>query len=791
MLALIKDLLRIKSKSKKIIKSGFKLPIENISDLIECKDDIYRIVLKVSPVNGDLLSRDSLETISDSIQGAFSSFEGRIGIYIQSESVDIDTNILNIEKRKLEINSEIKLLLLEEQKKHILSMSGKSRNVLNFYTVFEVKEDNYNSAWELLNDARQSFKAELEPQGMFVDQLFEKDIKALLYSRMNPESSQSEPFREDWGIENMLPENAKIYKDGRHIGIENRVFRFFSIIKYPSTVEKYRWLKKVFNIKGDVNIAITLTPKNKNTIMKELSKAVSELGAKSLDSRKNESLRQKYQAESNSAKDMITELGNDNISLYDTNITIGISAPDIKDLNTLSNILRSKISSSYCQATELRYKGYDPFITTLPILAENRITKNYVWNLTTRDVASLVPYDSSELMEPTGVFIGENVTSNGLVIVDTYSKIYNNPHECIIADSGSGKSFRIKTDAIRHVPYRDYIIMFDLEDEFHYPWGKRYKFSPTSGIISNPFHIRNTVVDSDDEEDKTDIGTFLSTKVMDSIIFFKWILKDLTPFGEALLEEDIRDSYESKGINFESKTLPGTFPTLGTLSDVMKSKISGSKTSAKAREARDNMLSSLQPYITGAYNYMFNGQTNWDYDFFTVFDISGLPEAVTKPLYDILLKDTWQFCKADRLKTKRVYVDEAHQFADPDNPQTLKFLATSIKRGRKYGISFVTATQNLPDFLSIERYGQAIIDNSYFKLFFRLGETDILVVKDLYGFSDQELAILKGSSSKRQGAKGKGIFIAGAQRVVVQVRASKYELEIVDPIQYEEIYGNK
>lgn len=791
MLALIKDLLGIKSKGKKTIKGEFRLPIESIGDLIECKDGIYKIVLKVSPVNGELLSRDSLEMISDSIQGALASFDGRIGIYIQSEIVDIDTNISNIEKLKCELNSEIKLVLLEEQKKHILSMAGRSRNVLNFYTVFEVKEDNFNSARELLNDTYQSFKTELESQGMYVDQLFEKDIKALLYRRMNPESSQSEPCREDWEIENILPENAKIYKDGRHIEIENRIWRFYSIIKYPSTVDKYRWLRKVFNTKGDINIAIILTPKNKATITRELSKAVSELGAKALDSRKDESLRQKYQAEEESAKDMITELGNDNISLYDVNITIGISAPNIKDLNTLSNILRSKISSSYCQATELRYKGYDPYITTLPILAENRITKNYVWNLTTRDVASLVPYDSSELMEPAGVFIGENVVSNGLVIVNTYNKIYNNPHECIIADSGSGKSFRIKTDAIRHVPYRDYIIMFDLEDEFHYPWGKRYKFSPTSGIISNPFHIRNTVVDSDDEEDKTDVGTFLSTKVMDSIIFFKWILKDLTPFGEALLEEDIRDSYERKGITFKSKTLPGTFPTLSTLSEVMKSKISGNKTSAKAREARDNMLSSLQPYINGAYSYMFNGQTNWEYDFFTVFDISGLPEAVTKPLYDILLKDTWQFCKADRLKTKRVYVDEAHQFADPDNPQTLKFLATSIKRGRKYGISFVTATQNLPDFLSIERYGQAIIDNSYFKLFFRLGETDIPVVKDLYGFSDQELAILKGSSSKRQGAKGKGIFIAGSQRVVIQVRASKYELEIVDPIQFEEIYDRK
>jgi len=792
MLALVKDLLGLKQGKKKEAKSNFCLPIESIGDLIVGKDGIYKIVLKVSPVNGELLSNESLEIISESIQGALSSFDGRIGIYIQSEGVNIETNIANIEKAKLELNSEIKLILLEQQKKHIQSMAGRSRNVLNFYTVFEVKDTNFNSAQELLNDAYQSFKGELEVADMYVDQLLKKDIKALLYARMNPESSQVEPCREDWEIENILPENARIFKDGRHIEIENRIYRFYSIIKYPATVERYRWLRRVFNTKGDINISIILTPKNKATIARELSKAVNEIGAKALDSSKDEFLRQKYQAQKESAAAMIAELGSDNVSLYDTNITIGISAADIKALNTLSNLLRSKISSAYCQATELKYKVYDPYITTLPILAENKITQNNVWNLTTRDVASLIPYDSSELMEPKGIFIGENVVSGGLVIIDTYNKIYNNPHECIIADSGSGKSFRIKTDAIRHVPYRDYIIMFDLEGEFYYPWGKRYKFSPTSGTVSNPFHIRNTVVDSDDfGEDSTDIGTNLSTKIMDAMMFFKWILKDLKPFDEALLEEDIRDCYEKKGINFKSKILPETFPTLDTLSDVMASKIKVSKTSAKASEARDNMLSSLKPYISGAYSYMFNGQTNWDYDFFTVFDISGLPEAVTQPLYDILLKDTWQFCKTDRIKTKRVYVDEAHQFADPGNPQTLKFLSNSIKRGRKYGISFVTATQNLPDFLSIERYGQAIIDNSYFKLFFRMGETDIPVVKKLYNFSDQELAVLRGSTGKRSGAKGKGIFIAGSQRLVIQVRASKYELEIVDPIQYEEIYGQK
>ena len=330
---------------KKEAKSNFCLPIESIGDLIVGKDSIYKIVLKVSPVNGELLSNESLEIISESIQGALSSFDGRIGIYIQSEGVNIETNIANIEKAKLELNSEIKLILLEQQKKHIQSMAGKSRNVLNFYTVFEVKDTNFNSAQELLNDAYQSFKGELEVADMYVDQLLKKDIKALLYARMNPESSQVEPCREDWEIENILPENARIFKDGRHIEIENRIYRFYSIIKYPATVERYRWLRRVFNTKGDINIAITLTPKNKATIARELSKAVNEIGAKALDYSKDEFLRQKYQAQKESAAAMIAELGSDNVSLYDTNITIGISAADIKALNTLSNLLRSKISS--------------------------------------------------------------------------------------------------------------------------------------------------------------------------------------------------------------------------------------------------------------------------------------------------------------------------------------------------------------------------------------------------------------------------------------------------------------
>ena len=71
----------------------------------------------------------------------------------------------------------------------------------------------------------------------------------------------------------------------------------------------------------------------------------------------------------------------------------------------------------------------------------------------------------------------------------------------------------------------------------------------------------------------------------------------------------------------------------------------------------------------------------------------------------------------------------------------------------------------------------------------RLGESDLPVAKKLYNFSPNEIKFI--SSNKKTGNKGRGIFIVGSQRVAIQTRASKEELEILDPKQYEEIYRVK
>lgn len=400
-------------------------------------------------------------------------------------------------------------------------------------------------------------------------------------------------------------------------------------------------------------------------------------------------------------------------------------------------------------------------------------------------------------MEDKGIFVGENETSKGLVVVDYRNKIYNNAHMCVLADSGSGKTFFLKCDAMRNIPYVDYTIMFDIKGDLYFPFGKRYSFSVNSDVIVNPFHIRNAIVDTENgsERDKADVGIYLSQKIMDLIIFFKWINKDMKSDEESILEEVLRKTYKTCGLDNNSKTLPEKFCTMKDMYDVIEKSIEES-----IDEYEKTILKQIRiyvkPYAIGSYATIFNGQTNWDFDKFVVFDISNAPEQVSKPLYDILLKDTWQFCKKDGTVNptkKDIYVDEVHELADPNNPQTLNFLSTKLsKQGRGFGVRFISATQNIQDFLSIERYGQAIIDNAYFKLFMRLGESDIPTVRSLYNFSENELKIIKGNSAmKGKGVKGKGILMIGSQRVAIQTKASEFEREIIDPKGFEDVYKRK
>ncbi|MGD9678930.1 MAG: hypothetical protein AB7V16_11370 [Vulcanibacillus sp.] len=801
MLQKIKDTLLTELKGNKKLQpanDGFVLPIKSIDDLILSDDGFYKIVLKISPINTDMMTDDEVLEVSESINNVLISYQGRYQILLQRERIDIDTTINYYKDFQNTLNEELKIELLENNIETLKDYKDSNNRIFSFYLVMEIKEKDYILADKILDDYYRSILNELSNQDIFVEKLTKHEISNNIYQRLNPESSLNEPYESNLPLESIYPEYAKRLKDGRHIQIENDIYRFYSINFYYQEVKEFMWMKKLFNYNGNIIISFIMTPKDKAKITEELNKAYkkSRIEVKQNED-KDMAETKKAEKSMSSAEQLMESALSSNNQIFDLNLTIAIYEKSIDQLDTQSRLLKSSISE-FGRSSEIRNKGYMPFYNTLPILPKNKITDDYVWNFTSFDVASIIPFDSSQLMDEKGFLLADNISSGGIILLDKYNRIYDNPHMTIIGNSGTGKSFSIGLQNIRELPFLDYIIQFDLDGSAIYPWMNSIEFSTSSKIITNPFHIRSTILSDDDNFGHSDLGMYLSTKIMDLIVFFKWIHKDMTPYEESLLEEDLRDCYFKLGITFDSKELPKEFPTFSTLKDIMSSKYHDKDRTQKERETRQDMLTIFRPYIEGAYASMFNGQTNWDYKLHNVFKLHKTPEAIQKQLYDLLLKDSWEFGKKDGTldrMDKKIYkkyiIDEQHIFADPNKPQTLEFISTQLnKQSRKFGISVVNATQQANDLLVIPKHGQAILDNSYFKMLFRLGEGDHEVVQKLYGLSDKEMNLLKGGKRTKKN-KGRGIFIAGNQRVYFYSKPSKFELSILDPNQYEELYKVK
>ncbi|MGR9527635.1 TraG/VirB4 family ATPase (plasmid) [Priestia megaterium] len=205
----------------------------------------------------------------------------------------------------------------------------------------------------------------------------------------------------------------------------------------------------------------------------------------------------------------------------------------------------------------------------------------------------------------------------------------------------------------------------------------------------------------------------------------------------------------------------------------------------KAKEDRlKDFQAILKTYVYGSNSLMFNGPTNVKLDAEIIsFDLKDMEEeqdSQAAAMFNVL-SYLWDEITRDKTQWKRLYVDEAHVLADPDNPRAMKFLFNIYKRIRKYRGGCTAATQHIADFLSAvegkRNYGKAIIGNSQTKLLLSMQSSDIKDLEDhnIVRLSSKEKELLETD------AQGVGLFIVGKKRVEIEIDYTKKELELIDP----------
>ncbi len=121
-------------------------------------------------------------------------------------------------------------------------------------------------------------------------------------------------------------------------------------------------------------------------------------------------------------------------------------------------------------------------------------------------VASTFPFNSAELVMPTGVVHGINLSTNSVIILDRFA--LPNHNEVVLATSGAGKSFYVKRDILRHYSQGVRCLLIDPEREYK-PLalalgGQHINLSANTRNVINPLHIRPAPLDAAGEDGEED-----------------------------------------------------------------------------------------------------------------------------------------------------------------------------------------------------------------------------------------------------------------------------------------------
>lgn len=197
----------------------------------------------------------------------------------------------------------------------------------------------------------------------------------------------------------------------------------------------------------------------------------------------------------------------------------------------------------------------------------------------------------------------------------------------------------------------------------------------------------------------------------------------------------------------------------------------------------------LDSYVNGS-NTLFNGFTNIDINTNLLsFDLKALQndEEIQGAAYLNTFSFLWDEITKNRTENIKLFVDEFHFLTQNSDAST--FFYQAFKRFRKYNAGAIAGTQQIQDVLdgtmgNGKNVGEAIIGNSYTKLFFGLdpGSLDDIENKLRINFSKKERKLLE---KKKQ---GEGLMINGSKRAFMRVTLTEEELRLIDFEQYKEKY---
>ena len=399
-------------------------------------------------------------------------------------------------------------------------------------------------------------------------------------------------------------------------------------------------------------------------------------------------------------------------------VTLVHLADSKQQLDSDTETLYSTARKHLCQLSTLRWQQKDGLDTVLPYgLRKIQALRT----LTTESTAVLIPFRAQEIMEPNGLYYGQNAVSKNMIVADR--RLLLNGNSFRLGVSGSGKSMSAKEEIVQiALSTEDDILILDPESEFGYLTealgGEVIRISATSDT-----HINALDMDRAYGDERNPIVS----KSEFVLSLFEQLIGDgmVTAKEKSILGRCTEQVY----LPYIRNGYQGTPPTLQDFYRLLQMQ--------PEPEAQGLALSS-ELFITGTLN-TFARHTNVDTQARIIaYDIRELGEQLMPlgmlvtldAIYNRVIQNwkkgrrTWIFCD-------EFYILFRYEYS-------ANFFYKLWKRIRKYNGLVTGLTQNVDELLRSDT-ARLMLANSEFLVMLNQSATDRAELAKLLNISDNQL----------------------------------------------------
>lgn len=814
---------KVKQKSKLLNTTANWIDIERVEiDRILLKGGIMVGGIKIIPP--DILLESTATQISWVKKLQYALGRIKFALYHQyiytpvslTEEIEVDETLLSKEE------DAARRELLEADIETEIGIE-KTMGELSFFIMFQAKND--KKFYEKLNELSRAF-ADFEHKKMNIidfgnvikDEFGNTNINDLIFSTG------------EWGILNDDPEvrgdkvfklnesaNYRVQKQklapysfkrrDRELIISDKFVRTFLVTKLPPRIGF--GLLSSYLQGSDIKIRIMT-----NTLKYDLTKPLKndlKQKEKQYEKASDPTLKKKLEKAIEELEEHVNEAVYDNAKSLDMFMTLTVENYSLEDLNDDCAKLKSEFAQEELLIQDISLVQQNLYKLTSPLFVSSGLNKDLMWNfglpITTRNYATMWPYNFITLKDKYGFLLGFEKNNGGVIRFDP--NIYNtqldiarasnrlNGNITIFGASGFGKSTLINKFVRYFIRMHRHLVWIDPDNKNYNmirKFGGDFVHWGVPGNIINIFDLK--AITNDDEDEVIDEKMVYDTKIAIANVIsdFKQIMTYLHPdikekvaYSLTEIGDIIYKVYENKGIkeDISFKYLKVTdYPILSDLVKVIEEEIELSE------GVKKDKLVDLRSFI----NIMIVDNAHF-FDGHTTVDLSNeiigygtkalkeQPLGVRTALNHIMFKQAWSICSS--MTDSAFVVDEGQEYVLEGD--SAKEVSTASRRSRKYNNIFVYGSQEANDLASdvmingvaLSTHGKAIINNSAYKFIMGLEKGAIESLTKLIELNDTEKDFLISTGGKIK--MGDALFIGGSKRIPIQIFASDRELHEMDP----------